>query len=229
MSNIAGKSYAMNVITPIRRYMVWINRLIFWSTTRPPFSGGLTGLLTLSLIHYARWAIVTSKQFPHLDESQPKEDLKYAYMLFFSNFNGSWDQYVDSFSMAIPSGLDFFWFKNVKYPNSVPIEPFHDYINYNQIWTNHYYNAYPMAASNDVKSAKKVKAFLLYFIENTRNDPPEVFKQKFDILLRELEHDFGIMERTPIVSLAADAVDRRRKPREKACVNSSEAHTESPA
>ncbi|ERN42754.1 hypothetical protein KR51_00006020 [Rubidibacter lacunae KORDI 51-2] len=207
MSNIAGKSYAMNVVTPIPWYIAPINRLIFlFAKLR---QGTLLGLLTLSLIHYARWVILADNQFPNLGKEQPKEKLKYRYMFFFSNFNGSWDQYVDSFSMAIPTGLDFFWFKNVRYPKSVPIKPFHDHIEYNQIWTNHYYNAYPMAASNDIKSAKNVKAKLLGFIEDTENSSAEEFQARFNVLLGDLQHDLVLMERTPIVSLAADAVEQR--------------------
>src|SRR4051812_3511381 len=93
MSNIAGKAYAMNVITPIQWYLGWLNKLIFWVALAMPST--LRGLTTLSLIHYARWVIIGRTQFPHLDPAQPKEKLHYSYMLFFSNFNGSWDQYVD--------------------------------------------------------------------------------------------------------------------------------------
>tara|TARA_R110002073_G_scaffold273873_4_gene437359 strand:+ start:1349 stop:1699 length:351 start_codon:yes stop_codon:yes gene_type:complete len=106
MSNIAGKAYAMNVITPIRWHKVWINRLAFKIALGKPAT--LKGLITLSLIHYARWVII-----PRLDPSRPKEELTDAYMLFFNNFDGRWDQYVDSFTFAIPAGLDLFW--NWKY------------------------------------------------------------------------------------------------------------------
>src|SRR5580698_320012 len=160
MSNIAGKAYAMNLLTPIKGAMVPINKLIFWVLGKPLFSGSLRGLLTLSLIHYARWVILRAKDFPRLDPSQPKEDLRYGYQLFFSNFNGNWEQYVDSFAAAIPSGLDALWFKNVGWPTAVPEQPFHAYVSDNQVWTDYYYNAYPMASSNDVKAAKSVKAAL---------------------------------------------------------------------
>jgi len=145
MSNIAGKAYAMNVITPIGRWRVYINKLIFWLARSPLMAHKLNGLITLSLIHYARWVIIMPNQFPRLSEDQPQENLDYAYMLFFSNYNGSWKQYVDSFHMAIPRGLDLLWHKNTKYPKSVPLQPFHQYILHNQIWTEHYYNAYPLA------------------------------------------------------------------------------------
>jgi len=207
MSNIAGKAYAMNVITPIRWYKVWINRLIFKIALNKPST--LKGLITLSLIHYARWVIIPRNAFPHLDPSQPKENLNYAYMLFFSNFNGSWDQYVDSFTFAIPSGLDLFWKWNVRYPKSVPLTPFHHYIRHNQIDTSHYYSAYPMAASNDVKSAKKLKQALIDFNVASNNKAPDEFLVDYNRLLNHLQHDFGEMRPTPIVSLAAHAVKER--------------------
>jgi len=210
MSNIAGKAYAMNVITPMKWYWRPLNKLIFWLVTNTPLRKALTGLRTLSLIHYARWVIIKPNQFPHLDDSQPKEDLTYSYMLFFSNFNGSWDQYVDSFHTSIPGGLDLIWLKSVGYPKSSPLAPFHRYITYNQIWTNHYYNAYPMAASNDVKSAKKLKSELIDFKNKTADLSPEQFQEQYHELMFTLQHDLGEMKPSPIVSLAAEAVQQRQ-------------------
>jgi len=207
MSNIAGKAYAMNVITPLRWYTAWITRFIFWYAGKRPAT--TLGLITLSLIHYARWVIIRPDQFPRLSEDQPREELKYYYMMFFSNFNGSWDQYVDSFSSAIPKGLDLFWIFNVKYPKSVPMLPFHHYITANQIWTDHYYNAYPMAASNDVKAAKRVRDNLLTFVAETRSATADDFQQKYNALLLTLQHDLGQMTPNPIVSLSAAAVEKR--------------------
>jgi len=209
MSNIAGKAYAMNVITPIRPYTTWVNKFIFWIAVKIP--GTLKGLITLSLIHYARWVIIGKEQFPHLDPKQPKEELNYTYMMFFSNFNGSWDQYVDSFTFAIPGGLDLFWKWNIRYSKSVPLTPFHDYIRYNQIETIHYYNAYPLAASNDVKSAKTVKSSLIKFEQDTRNVSGDNFLKLYNGLLRGLQHDMGDMYPTPIVSMSAHQVERRQK------------------
>ena len=104
MSNIAGKSYAMSVVTPMRQWTAWLNRFNFWISVKYP--AFISGLLTLSLIHYARWVIIKPSQFPRLSPEQPEEKLRYTYMLFCSNFNGSWDQYVDSFSATISGGLN---------------------------------------------------------------------------------------------------------------------------
>jgi hypothetical protein len=211
MSNIAGKAYAMNVVTPIPWYWVCWKKFVFWAAGLPMFRSHLDGLATLSLIHYARWVIVKPSQFPRLSDQQPKEELTYAYMFFFSNFNGSWAQYVDSFSSAIPDGLDLFWQWSVKYSKSVPMRPFHKHITANQIWTDHYYNAYPMASSNDVKSAKRVKAGLIAFIDEASTLTPANFQSKYDRLLLDLQHDISQMSPSPVVSLSARAVERRHQ------------------
>ncbi|HYD79760.1 MAG TPA: hypothetical protein VEC06_08120 [Paucimonas sp.] len=222
MSNIAGKAYAMNVITPLRWYMAWLNKFFFrfvgW------FPSYLNGLITLSLIHYARWVVIGRNQFPHVDPAQPKENLKYSYMLFASNFNGSWDQYVDSFTFAIPKGLDLFWTGNIRYPRSVPLTPFHEYIRYNQIETIHYYSAYPLATSNDIKSAKKVKAALIEFADGWADASPDQFQKQYHALLRNLQNDLGDMSPAPIISMAAAQVQKRhlrdlRKASERAAID----------
>ena len=212
MSNIAGKAYAMNLLTPIDgRLMTWANKLIFWAVGTPLFRNKLNGLITLSMIHYARWAIIEPHQFPRLSDSQPKEELRYSYMFFFSNFNGSWSQYVDSFSAAIPGGLNLLWWRNVSWPEAVPEEPFHRYVTHNQFYTNHYYNAYPMAASNDVKAARRVKDRLVQLIDATQGASPEAFLKQYHAALKDLQGDLGRMSPTPIVSLAHAATEERRR------------------
>ncbi len=209
MSNIAGKTSAMNVVTPIKWYWRYINKLIFW-TAGSIFKKKLIGLITLSLIHYARWVIIKPSQFPHLDSTQPKEDLKYSYMIFESNFDGSWAQYVDSFFKAIPAGLDLLWYKNVNYPHSSPLTPFHRYINHNQIFTDYYYSAYPIASSNDVKEAKKVKDTLLEMQEKCDSLSPEEFQKYYHSKLLYLQNSLSEMQISPIMSLAAQEVRNRR-------------------
>jgi hypothetical protein len=83
----------------------------------------------------------------------------------------------------------------------------HKYINSNQIWTDYYYNAYPMASSNDVKSAKRVKDSLLAFIGDSQDAEPEEFLQKYNRLLINLQHDISQMGPNPVVSLSASAVE----------------------
>lgn len=212
MSNIAGKAYAMNVITPLGRWWVFVNLAIFKLAKTVFLRSRLNGLRTLSLIHYARWVVIRQKQFPRLAESQPKEQLKYPYMLFFSNFNGSWTQYVDSFHMAIPKGLDLMWKQNIRYPKSVPLQPFHRYILHNQIWTEHYYNAYPLASANDVNAAIELRTALIDFIQSTETiADDEEFLRRYKAMLFNVQAHLGKMAPSPVVSLANQATQERRR------------------
>lgn len=211
MSNIAGKAYAMNLVTPIRAPLVLVNKFIFWMVGTRAFKSRLNGLLTLSMIHYARWVILRAKDFPRLSKEQPRETCRLGYMLFFSNFNGSWEQYVDSFSAAIPSGLDLLWWRNVAWPKSVPEQPFHRYVEFNQMWTDYYYSAYPMAASNDVKAGANVKRELTRLIADTVDASPEQFMAKYEQMLKTLQGDLSALAPSPIVSLAAEEIDARRR------------------
>jgi hypothetical protein len=91
------------------------------------------------------------------------------------------------------------------------MEPFHGYITFNQLATDHYYNAYPMAASNDIKSAKRVKDSLLKFDSRAQGLSPEDFFLQYNRLLLELQHDLSQMDESPVVSLSAAAVAERRE------------------
>ncbi len=191
-----------------------VNKFIFWLVGTRLFRSRLQGLTTLSMIHYARWVILRGSEFPRLGASQKPERLSYGYMLFFSNFNGSWEQYVDSFSVAIPSGLDLLWYRNIGWPASVPEQPFHRYVLRNQITTDYYYSAYPMAASNDVKAGKRVKDALRAFVSANAHTSSDEFMAQYNALLKKLQNDLSPMTASPIVSLASAAVAQRRLGRE---------------
>lgn len=195
MSNSAGKAYAMNVITPIPWWRALWQTVIFNAVAYLPCF--LKGLINLSLIHYARWTLISRKSFPHLSKSQPKEDLHYSYMMFESNFNGSWDQYIDSFSFAIPSGLDLFWKYNVGYPKSIPLHDFYNYIRFNQLETDHYFNAYPCASANDVKSAISLFDNLKAFTDTNMQLDDDKFFDVYNEFLNDNQHFLGSMGEAP--------------------------------
>ena len=156
MSNIAGKAYAMNIITPMRPWRTWIQRLIFMSSRCMP-EHAAASLMGLKLIHFARWVLIRRDQWPDL--GQGKQELRNDYMLFCSNFNGTWDQYIDAFSDGLPDGLDMFWYASTKYPHSIPISSFKYYISHNQIDTNYYYKPRRDRAA-DIKRALRLAAAL---------------------------------------------------------------------
>ncbi len=208
MSNIAGKAYAMNVLTPSRPAWTWLNRLIFMFARANP--SVLAGLMGLSLIHFARWVIVKPGDWPNLGQGQP--NVRNDYMIFCSNFNGTWDQYIDAFSDGIPSGLNLFWYSATKYPKSIPITPFKDYICHNQFDTNYYYNATPGSAQRDIKSAIKAARALRDLARHHAADTPEAFAERYRAALVATQDSLGDAGFAPVASLSTEFADLNRKP-----------------
>ena len=206
MSNIAGKAYAMNVVTPSHPWKTWANRLIFMVARGVP--GVLSGLLGLSLIHFARWVIIKPDQWP--DHGQGKERLGNDYMLFCSNFNGTWDQYIDAFSDGIPNGLNLFWYAATKYPQSIPVTPFKDYITHNQLFTDYYYNATPGSAQRDVKAALRVRAAIDRLAAAHASQTPEEFADTYRAELLKVQGCLGDPGFGPVASLDTEHADMNR-------------------
>ncbi len=208
MSNVAGKAYAMNVITPSSRRRTWLNRLVFMvGRARPATLGGLMGL---SLIHFARWVIIKPEQWPNM--GQGRQRLSKDYMLFCSNFNGTWDQYIDAFSDGIPNGLNLFWITAEQYPGSIPIAAFKRYITWNQIQTDYYYNATPGHAQRDVKAAMRVGKAVRALAKVHASGDVAAFAKAWRAAMRDVQGSFVEPGFAPVASLDTEHADVNRIP-----------------
>ncbi len=67
-----------------------------------------------------------------------------------------------------------------------------------------------MSSSNDVKSAKKVKKKLLDLSQNLDNISTSDFQKKYNQALLDLQADISHMAPTPVVSLAHEAIEKRK-------------------
>lgn len=208
MSNIAGKAYAMNVLTPIRPWRTWVQHAIFMVARAAPST--LSGLLGLKLIHFARWVIIRRKQWPD-PAGRGEQKLDNDYMLFLSNFNGTWDQYIDAFADGIPGGLDMFWYASTKYPHSIPIATFKTYITTNQIHTNYYYNATPGAAQRDIKAALRVRREVLGLADVHRRGDVKAFARAYREALGRIANSLASPGYAPIASTATECADVARR------------------
>jgi hypothetical protein len=177
-------------------WKTWILRGLFLLLRHIP---ALTrDLVGLSFIHFARWVIVPRHAFPRLTERQPKDHLRYDYLLFFSNFNGTWNQYIDAFSAVLSRGLNGIWRWSEKFPGSVPVTPFKSYITRGQFDTDYYYTAYPNATTNDVKAAHRVTAALEEFAKLSQGMPPAQFADAYLRFLVKVQGDLGATGEAPV-------------------------------
>jgi hypothetical protein len=197
MSNINGKVYAMNAITPMKPWKTWILRAIFFVLGRvKPLQ---QDLINLSFIEFARWVIIPGNAFPFVGKGQVKDEMKYDYLLFFSNFNGTWNQYIDAFSAVLSKGLNMIWRWSEKFPGSVPVTPFKQYISRVQFDTDYYFTAYPHATANDLKSAHIVQASLDSLAQRAPQCTPEEFSAAYLNFVIQVQAHLGDTGQAPVV------------------------------
>jgi hypothetical protein len=100
---------------------------VLWVANRQVRStqGALSGIST---IHFARWAIID----------------KGTRLLFESNYDGSWESYIDDFVDHVSVGLNSIWGNCLRYPpgGARDIEAFKQSIRANQIPAQVFYSAY---------------------------------------------------------------------------------------
>ena len=198
MSNINGKVYAMNVVTPMKPWKTWLLRALFFALWHiKPLQ---QDLINLSFIEFARWVIIPRRRFPFLAHGQAEEDLQYDYLLFFSNFNGTWNQYIDAFSSVLSRGLNLIWRWSEKFPGSVPITPFKEYIAQVQFDTDYYYTAYPYATANDLKAAHIVQASLDQLAQQANTANPQQFADAYLHFMLQVQAHLGNTGQAPLVS-----------------------------
>lgn len=196
MTNINGKAYAMNAITPMKPWKTPLLKLFFFilGVVKPLQKD----LKNLTFIHFARWVCVCRNEFPRLSDQQPAEELEYDYLLFFSNFNGTWNQYIDAFSAFLYKGLDAIWKWSEKYPGSRPVTSFKRYISLVQFDTDYFYNVYPHSTTNDVKAALRVHNALTKFALTSQSLSPAEFEEAWLEFQVTVSPDLGSTGISPV-------------------------------
>lgn len=166
-----GKIFPMTVITPVSRWRRCLLRLVIWLMRRST----LDEVRRLRFIHYAHWAIVPPSVFRR---AQPEDWVRRPYFLFITNYNGPWDQYIDSFSLVrrVRRGMNWIWSGDPKFTRAWPIRRFKRYIHYHELPIDAFYSAYPNATIRDIERALELHRKLKVFVAaNPTDDVPEDF------------------------------------------------------
>jgi hypothetical protein len=182
MANVEGKATAITVITPVKPWGKPVLKLVFWAGRNLTFT--LKKLQQLSFIHFARWAVI--ERFP---DGGAGERVHHSYLFFESNFNGTWDQYIDAFSEVVPARMKAIWGSSYGFPGPIPVEPFKAYIRRNEYVANHYWSAYPGASATEIIAAGRVAAALESFKQRSARLSPDAFAAAYAGLLTDLQGD----------------------------------------
>ena len=182
MANVEGKATAITVVTPVRHGGRFLLALVFFIGRH--VSSTLEKLQQLSFIHYARWAVI--RRFP---DGRRGERLGHTYLFFESNFNGTWDQYIDAFSEVVPRRMKGIWGTSYGFPGPIPVEPFKAYIRKNEYVANHYWSAYPKATTTEIISAQRVAEALDDFQHRSEGLDPEAFAAAYRSMLTDVQRD----------------------------------------
>lgn len=183
LNNIDGRAQAITVLSPVKPgWSVWL-RLLFWFTKRVPAM--TRPLRQLSFIHFARWNLVA--RVPFNGPPQRQERLNYTYLLFTSNFNGTWDQYIDAFSYTVGRQMKLIWGSSYGFPGPMPVQPFKDYIRRNEFLANHYYSAYPGSSTTAILSALELTRQFELFKKEVADATSDEFLEKYRAFLTKVQ------------------------------------------
>ncbi len=105
----------------------------------------------INSIHFARWVIFDGDQR----------------LLFTSNFDGSWEEYLRDFSQITPDGMDRIFAHCEGYPagGCRDFEAFKAYVAAHQVATDLFYAAYPESSVAAVLEGLRVKALTDEFLQ----------------------------------------------------------------
>ena len=183
---VDGRTTAITTMTPMKPFATLLERLVLFAGEHIRMMN--EGLVKLAFIHYARWTIVTD--IPFNGPPQQREDLQYDYLFFETNFNGTWDEYIDAFSEVIPDRMSQIWGSSFGFPGPQPVGPFKDYIHKNDLPISHYYGAYPGATTKTVLAALAVRDELADFVAVAESEAdPETFRRAWDAFLTDIQHN----------------------------------------
>jgi hypothetical protein len=185
--DICGRQHALTVISGVAPWWSLLLRLQFLVRPRLPARWRekmAKPLEDLSFIHFARWTLI--RRLP-ADPAEPAEPLRADLLLFESNFNGDWEQYIDAFSYVIPSRMKLIWQGSYGFPGPVPSGPFKDYIRANEYRAAHYWSAYPEASVTMIDAALALGPRLDELVAASRTLDAPRFAERFERLLTEVQ------------------------------------------
>jgi hypothetical protein len=194
-----GVAGPMTVISPLRPFLAWRYPggsqwvRIMLRVTRIPDTRRVprrrkplwlvrnlrSALGQLGVIHAAHFTLIDR----FADHGQPPEELGQHLLLFESNYDGGFDDYIDAFSACVPRWMKAFWGTSYGFPGPRPVTPFKAYIRANEFGADHQYFAHAGASTRMITSALAFQRMHARFREEADRLPPDEFEARYHALL----------------------------------------------
>jgi deferrochelatase/peroxidase EfeB len=143
-----------HMISVTRRKPGWVRwftaRLAFWAIGEFAANFYRPGFLSdIGTIHFARWVTV-----PHSRD-----------LLFFSNYDASWESYLEDFITRAHAGITVIWSNCVGFPRTENLiqlgatdgERFKRYARHSMVPTRFWYSAYPMITTTNIRTNAEIR------------------------------------------------------------------------
>ncbi len=185
-TNRAGRAMAMSFLTPLSaggRMRLWLRLTLY------RYGFGIFGrtVYSLSFLHYAHWSVV--RRLP----GRPGRH-RSGYLLFESNYNGPWHNYIETFSAVVGGGIGKIMRTSSGFPGVKPVDDFKDYLEGHEYVVGHYYSAYerfPEASASVVTAALDLEVRLERFAHRARRMGAAEFGAALDAFLAGAQRSLG--------------------------------------
>lgn len=147
--NIAGRATAMTMLTRMQAWGAPYLRLAMWALRH---LHPLTQARNLSFIHFAHFSVLDKLAAGPTAKGARKE----PYLLFESNFNGLWEEYIEAFCQVIKLDINVLMACCEGFPGLVPARGFRTFMENHEFVAEHYYSAYPEASATLIRAAQEL-------------------------------------------------------------------------
>jgi hypothetical protein len=167
-TNVAGKTYALMVLTPIRPGMEAELRAVLEGFQESPFA-------RVPRTHFARLMIVADMPVP----AGVQDSLDGPYLLFTANFDGDVDSWLDSLAAVLVPEAAEIWGRCIGCPQPAEGAALKAYLWRNQLDSGVVFAAYGQASVAQIRGALEKRARLQDFVVRAQDMEPAARRKAF--------------------------------------------------
>src|SRR5215472_17358922 len=152
--NILAQNHMISITHRKPGWVRWfISRVVFWAIGLNATKYFKPGFLSdIGTIHFARWVTVANS----------------GDVLFMSNYDGSWESYLEDFITKLHEGLTGVWSNTVGFPRTKNLiqlgatdgDRFKRFARHSMVPTRFWYSAYPDLTTDNIRSNAEIRAGL---------------------------------------------------------------------